>query len=280
MNAGFNAQVFTQVLNMDRSTARLATINALLKTAGVDYQRFTPIDGAALDMTDPVVTAMFDHDGWVRGHNRNPTRADIGCYLSHYRALEAFLEQNKLFGLIFEDDAAIPADFVEKVSFALDDATAWDLLKLHARHPGPLILRRAYRNDVTLCSFLVRHAGGAAYIVSRTAAEKMLKHMKPARRMIDWTYDEGHRMNLRVRTLSPMIVGLQAVPTTRDTGMDRKRSWIERQTDRPLLARWALPFRRFGDDAYRLLFNLIGDGGLRAMLLGPDQPSTNRPHTA
>jgi glycosyl transferase, family 25 len=278
MGAAFNARVFTQVLNMDRSAARLATIHGYLKAAGVEYQRFSAIDGSKLDMADPAIKAMFDLDAWVRGHHRNPTNADVGCYLSHYRALEAFLAQDKAFGLIFEDDATIPADFIEKISYALDEAEAWDILKLHVRHPGPLVLRHTYRDDVRLCSFLVRHAGGTAYIVTRAAAAKMLRHMKPARRMIDWTYDEGHRMNLRVRTIAPMIIGLQPVPTTRDTGMNRKRSWIERQSDRPLLPRWSLPFRRLGDDFYRLLFNLFGDGGLRALLLGPDQPKG--PHTA
>jgi glycosyl transferase, family 25 len=278
MSAPFNARVFTQVLNMDRSAARLATIDAYLKGAGVDYQRFSAIDGSKLDMAAPEIKAMFDLDAWVRGHHRNPTNADVGCYLSHYRALETFLTQDKPFGLIFEDDATIPADFIEKVNFALNDAEAWDILKLHVRHPGPLVLRHTYRDDVRLFSFLVRHAGGTAYIVTRSAAAKMLRHMKPARRMIDWTYDEGHRMNLRVRTIAPMIVGLQPVPTTRDTGMNRKRSWIERQSDRPLLPRWSLPFRRLGDDFYRLVFNLFGDGGLRALLLGPDQPKGR--HTA
>ena len=274
MGETFHAQVFCQVLNMDRSTARLETIDAYLKAAGVRYERFSAIDGSKLDMDDPAIKAMFDLDAWVRGHHRNPTKADIGCYLSHYRAIEAFLAQDRPFGLIFEDDAAIPADFVEKVSLAVNDAGAWDILKLHVRHPGPLVLRRTYRNDVKLCSFLVRHAGGTAYIISRAAAAKMLKHMRPARRMIDWTYDEGHRMNLRVRTLSPMIIGLQPVPTTRDTGMNRKRTWIERQADRPLAPRWSLPFRRLGDDLYRLLFNLFGDGGLRALLFGPDRRHT------
>jgi glycosyl transferase family 25 len=272
MGAPFNARVFTQVLNMDRSAARLAMIDNYLKGAGIEYQRFSAIDGSKLDMAAPEIKAMFDLDAWVRGHHRNPTNADVGCYLSHYRALEAFVAQDKPFGLIFEDDATIPADFIEKVSYALDDADAWDILKLHVRHPGPLVLRHTYRYDVRLCSFLVRHAGGTAYIVTRAAAAKMLRHMKPARRMIDWTYDEGHRMNLSVRTIAPMIIGLQPVPTTRDTGMNRKRSWIERQSDRPLLPRWSLPFRRIGDDFYRLLFNLFGDGGLRALLLGPDQP--------
>ena len=93
--ADFNARVFTQVLNMDRSTERLATIDAYLKAANVDYTRFSAIDGSKLDMGEPELKAMFDLDAWVRGHHRNPTKADIGCYLSHYRALEALLKDPK-----------------------------------------------------------------------------------------------------------------------------------------------------------------------------------------
>lgn len=256
---------------MDRSADRLATIDGLLLRAGVAYQRFPAFDGKVLDVeNDPELRRLFDLKAWVAGHHRNPTKADIGCYLSHYRAIQAFLAQGKPYGLIFEDDADIPANFIEVVSLALDDAREWDILKLHVRHPGPLVVRREYRDDVSLCSFLVRHAGGTAYLINCKAAAKMLEHMTPARRMIDWTYDEGHRMNLRVRTFSPMLVHLQPVPTTRDTNVG-KNGWLERQTDRPILPRLGLPLKRGADDAHRLIFNVFNDGGLQAMLFGPSK---------
>lgn len=268
--AAFNGQVFTQVINMDRSVDRLRTVDGFLKAAGIEYLRFSGVDGKKLDLTgDPEITRMVDLHAWVRRHHRNPTPADVGCYLSHYYAIKAFLDQDKPLGLVFEDDAAFEPDFVSVVLPAVEAAHDWDILKLHARHPGPLIVRKVYNGDVSLCSYVTKHAGGTAYMMSKAAAAKMLKHLTPAVKMIDWAHDEGHIMNLRVRTLKPEPVTLQDVASTRES-MPKKRSWIERQTDRPILPRWQLPFRRIADDAHRLWFNLFNDGGLKAMLFGPD----------
>jgi glycosyl transferase family 25 len=281
----FNELVFTQVLNMDRSTDRLAVIDGYLKAAGVEYARFSAVDGRKLDLdNDPELKRMVDLKGWVRRHHRNPSPADVGCYLSHYYAIKAFAEQAKPLGLIFEDDAAVAPDFIRLVLPAIEDCGSWDILKLHARHPGPLVERKCYGPEVSLCSYLARHAGGTAYVISHKAAAKMLKHLMPAVKMIDWAHDEGHVMNLRVRTLKPGPVTLQDVVSTRET-LKKKRSWIERQTDRPILPRWQLPFRRAADEVHRFAFNLFADGGLKAMLLGPEEsaaisPADTSPATA
>ena len=275
----FDERVFTQVINLDRSPERLRSIDRGLREAGIAYERLPAVDGRQLDLDrDPKVLRVIDRRGWMKHHHRNPTPADIGCYLSHLAALERFLAQPKGLGLIFEDDAEIAAEFLAMTWPALDDAEAWDILKLHARHPGPLIRRRIYAGAPALCSFVTRHAGATAYMISKEAAGRMLAHMIPAVKMNDWAYDEGHKMSLRVRTLATCPVRLQQVPSTieperSDGARDRtRRSWLERQTDRPLLPRWQLPFRRTADAGHRLWYNLVSDGGLRALVLGPDRP--------
>jgi glycosyl transferase family 25 len=270
--ARFGASVFTQVINLDRSPDRLATIKSYLEAAHIPFQRFSGIEGRALDLdNDAKLKPMLDLKAWVRGHHRNPTRADIGCYLSHYYALEAFLAQDKPLGLILEDDAAFAPDLIEKIIPAIDGAAAWDILRLHARHPGPLTPRVWYNNGTSLRSFVGRPAGTTAYMVNRKAAARMLKHLIPARRMIDWTFDQSHLMNLRLRALTPMPVSLQKVQSTRD-GIKPNRSWLEKQTDRPLAPRWSLPFTRTWDEVQRLVYTLFIDGGLVALIAPPAKP--------
>ncbi len=279
----FRELVFTQVINLDRSPQRLAAVDGGLSHAGLIYERLPATDGRQLDLdADPEVRRVIDRRAWRRRHHRNPTAADIGCYLSHLHALERFLGQAKPLGLIFEDDADVASDFIARVAPAVEDAASWDILKLHVRHPGPLIPRRLDRDGSVLCSFVTRHAGATAYMVTRSAAATMREHMIPAVKMNDWTYDEGHKMGLRVRTLADRPVGLQNVASTieGDRGApdgssstaEKRRSWLERQTDRPLLPRWQLPFRRAADAGHRLWYNLVSDGGLRAILLGPERP--------
>ena len=270
----FDALVQTQVINLDRSPKRLATVDRCLRRAGLTYERLPATDGRLLDLdTDPEVRRVINRKAWMRRHHRNPTAADIGCYLSHLHALDRFLAQAKPFGLIFEDDADVAPDFVADVTPAVEDSASWDILKLHVRHPGPLIPRRAYHEGPVLCSFVTRHAGATAYMVNKVSAARMRDHMVPAVKMNDWTYDEGHKMTLRVRTLARRPVTLQLVPSTieADRGAPRRRSWLERQTDRPVLPRWQLPFRRTGDAGHRLWYNLVTDGGLSAFFTGPDR---------
>ena len=266
-----NHLLFTQIINLDRSPERLAVLAAQLEGEHIAFTRFPAYDGRALDLdNDPLVTDLFDLDMWKKRHHRNPISADIGCYLSHYHALKTFLAQGKALGLILEDDAQLDAGFAATIAPAILGHKDWDILKLHARHPGPRITRRTYDNGARLCSFITKHSGATAYVVTKHAARKMLAHMEPAVKMNDWVYDEGHKMGLRVRTLNPMPVGLQAVPSTIETEsarQNKKRSWLEKHTDRPILPRWSLPFRRIGDDAHRIAYNLFWDGGLAALLL-------------
>lgn len=270
----FNRLVHTQVINLDRSPQRLATLKTFMDAAGVTFDRFPAFDGKLLDLkNDPLVTGMFDLRMWAKRHHRNPIPADVGCYLSHFKAVETFLKQDKDFGLVFEDDAVLAPDFIARVLPAIQDPGAWDILKLHARHPGPLVTRRVYSDKSRLCSFVTKHTGATGYIVNKAAAKKMLAHMVPAVRMNDWVYDEGHRMNLRVRMIAPMPVSLQNVASTIEADRDKsKRTWIEKHTDRPLLPRWSLPFRRAADDIHRVVYNLFLDGGLAAMIGGPGKP--------
>src|SRR5690606_18084863 len=124
--ARFNAQVYTQVINLDRSVDRLETVSGFLKAAGLDYVRFSAVEGRKLDMNEPEMRRLVDVKKWMRRHHRNPTPADIGCYLSHYYAIQAFLAQNKAYGLIFEDDAAFGADFIPFTAHALQNSEDWD----------------------------------------------------------------------------------------------------------------------------------------------------------
>lgn len=264
-----NTQVSTQIINLDRSPERLALIAADLDGLGIAWTRLPAVDGRLLDVDrDPRVISGFDLVRWRTSHHRNPIATEIGCFLSHLAALRAFLASPRRFGLIFEDDARLDRHGPAAIAAALDDAGSWDILKLHARHPGPLIARRRY-DAATLASFVLKPAGATAYIVSRAAAERMLGHMTPAFRPYDWMFDEGHRMRLKVRILSPMPVRLAETQSTIEAMRVKRRDFIGRQTDRPLAPRWALPFRRAADDVRRIAYNLLDDGGLVALARSP-----------
>lgn len=76
------------VINLDRRTDRMEKLDAQLKELNIEYERFSAVDGKALDIS--------------------PIRAGT---LSHYQVLEQSDEKKVL---ILEDDALFCEDFNEK----------------------------------------------------------------------------------------------------------------------------------------------------------------------
>lgn len=102
----------TFVINLDRSTGRLASISHHLADRGIEWERWPAVDGR--DITD------YDFDGWRAAHpGYNPTRSSdiairgwLGCLASH-RSLAAHIASTWDGGpvLVLEDDARLRPDW-------------------------------------------------------------------------------------------------------------------------------------------------------------------------
>src|SRR5882672_7262291 len=91
------------LVNLDRSVDRLRSAAEQLDGVGIDWQRISAIDGRA----QGDASAHCDKETFARHVGRNVTGGEISVYLSHTKALRAFLESPKLFALVFEDDFSI-----------------------------------------------------------------------------------------------------------------------------------------------------------------------------
>jgi len=111
---------------------------------GVDalpvLKRFIGVDGKTLNVrTDeriPLITKRNILANQRRSHEDLDTMGGVGCALSHIGVWEWMVENNAPLCLIFEDDAAVPAQFVPQVnqlieqSPTLQDLNKWDLFVL------------------------------------------------------------------------------------------------------------------------------------------------------
>ena len=75
-------------INLDRSPDRRAHMESHLGAHNLAMERIAGIDGHALSDNTPGV----DRALYRRCHGRNIRPGEIGCYLSHLRALEVFLQ--------------------------------------------------------------------------------------------------------------------------------------------------------------------------------------------
>lgn len=118
----------TYLINLDRSHDRLETMQHEFDKHQITYQRISAVDARELDK----------HTFRLRNkYNRNLVPGEIGCYLSHVKALQTFLASDNLFALIIEDDAVLCNDFkriIEEYLSAynqLPEKNKWDVLKLY-----------------------------------------------------------------------------------------------------------------------------------------------------
>ena len=95
------------VINLDRRTDRMEKLDTQLQELGIQYERFSAIDGKNLEI-DPIVAGNQ----------------------SHLKVLQKYLQQRVL---ILEDDALFVNDFQAKFDEAIQHLPAdWDILYLGA----------------------------------------------------------------------------------------------------------------------------------------------------
>lgn len=141
------------LINLDRSADRLASAQSQLETAGIGVQRISGVDGKILT---PEQYAQCDQDKARRYMGRPVVDGEIGCYLSHLRALETFLRSDAKYAIIFEDDMRLAEDFnpvIETLIDRLDQtATPWDVVNISSPE------RKFYRKMADIGSRELRHA--------------------------------------------------------------------------------------------------------------------------
>ena len=105
------------VINLDRSTERLELISSQLSNQKINVKRIPAIDGIELNIDKEADDSMCKSE---MGRSIQP--GEVGCFLSHIKALETFISSKS-------DIAAIDAADLNSPSILLTDADK-DLLEI------------------------------------------------------------------------------------------------------------------------------------------------------
>jgi GR25 family glycosyltransferase involved in LPS biosynthesis len=95
------------------------------------FERFEGINGKLLDIKNDDRVSLRTKRNILyqkrRDHEDLDTPGGVGCYLSHYSCWKKFLETEKQYLLILEDDAIIPDDFLPRLENAMEDLNEEDV---------------------------------------------------------------------------------------------------------------------------------------------------------
>ena len=211
------------VINLDRSVDRLERFTKDFEAFPIPFLRVSGIEGK--DLTIPIedydAFMFFMHTG------RDASPGEIGCYLSHLKALKMFLESGKEFALICEDDAMPAPECYEAIEQMIAHSETWDMLRcVIAGHAGSqrksfpyLPLTPNYSLSTTITGVVT----ATAYIVNRRAAEILVRKLVPMTNLYDTALFLG-RMEIKEATIFPycMLLSEDDKNSTVGRGLKRK----------------------------------------------------------
>ena len=201
------------VINLDRDAERMASIRANLDALGMPFERLPAVMGKDVPEWEKLVDVPAY--AW-RNRLDMPRAGEVGCYLSHLKAMETFLKTDAPWCVILEDDVEVlPA--CADVLRSLAEKDDWDLVKLFNFHSGMPVKKRALGGGHRLVAHLTRTTSSAAYVVNRRAAESLVKSMRPITEQVDHALDRPWETGLRTRGVRPMPVVLAPVAHTTST---------------------------------------------------------------
>ena len=233
------------VINLDRDVERMASLAGSLRGLNLTYVRVSAVLGKEVPDWEKLVDVKLYG---ARNRLPMPRPGEVGCYLSHLKAMEEFLRTDAPWCVILEDDVEVRPECVEVLA-ALGQKDDWDLVKLFCFHAGLPVRKRALTPTHHLVVHLTRTTSSAAYAVNRRAAETLLKSMRPITEQVDHALERPWETGLRVRGVRPLPVALAPVAATTTIGYDdrSRRRLSLRRAVRLFLSRTGKEIRRFAN---------------------------------
>ena len=194
------------LINLDRSPDRLATASRHFSDAGIPFQRIAGFDASKEDVSH----IQIDQAAFTKIHGRKSIRkGEIGVYQSHLRAIHTFLETDKDFAIILEDDALPLPQTIASIQQLIAWESDWDLVPLfHFHSGGPVTLQQS--DNLKLTVHLAHISSAAAYMINRRAAQVLINHMAVQKACVDHALFENWAHGLRLRGIVPMAMQLSA----------------------------------------------------------------------
>ena len=140
--------------------------------SGFEIIRVEALDGGAIDQKD---WRNFDKTAFERRKGRTALPGEYGCYQSHLKALQAFVDSNRPHCVILEDDILPGADSAARVNALLEAMPQFDVIRLASHRTAYFIQYAASSEGDDIGRTVFGPQGSAAaYLVSREGAQKIL----------------------------------------------------------------------------------------------------------
>jgi glycosyl transferase, family 25 len=252
----------TLLINLDRSTDRLAQMQREFQRVGLAFERFPGVNGTDLP---PSIRPYFCN---AAGRIVSPLQpGEIGCYASHLSVWQRVAAgTHGAVVLVCEDDIVLPDDLASLIDAAVAVAPeGWDMIRLSSPSAHPMLTVAPLEGERRLVRYWREPAFAGAYLVSRRGAGKLLK-TGTRRKPVDIDIARPWAFGIELYGVSPVPVLQPEVPSpTEDMGGRahrlHRRNRIFRRPSFNKIGRLAYNLQTFGWRQW--LAYLIAAGGRR-----------------
>lgn len=197
-------------INLERDAERRERMDAELARADIPGERFDAVWWALLDPTiqDQLYSARLN----AQQYYQPLVNGEKGCYASHIFAWRKLLNSDAPALVVLEDDVSLEPGFLQVLQAIARLPQNWDMIKLMGR-PGREKVRS--RQDLIPGHDLIRYSRvpsfTAAYVISKSGAQKMLQTRVPFGRPIDIDLRFWWENGMRIAGIHPPVVTLDDI---------------------------------------------------------------------
>ncbi|WP_210797728.1 glycosyltransferase family 25 protein [Pseudoalteromonas ostreae] len=173
------------LINLARSTERLANSQRQLAAHGLSFERIDAIDGAMLTQAQKEIN--YSPSLNKQTYHYPLSAGQIGCYLSHRKAWQTIVDRKLDYAIVLEDDFILDSSIDSAIKNIEQLPFAWQLIKLSAYQNRTRKI--AYQVPLQFEQKLVIHkklmTGCCASAISYQGAKQLLAATKTFARPVD-----------------------------------------------------------------------------------------------
>ena len=239
------------VINLDRSKKRMSEFSEAFNGTNLKVKRIAAVDGNLIN-----IKSFADDNLCRKKMGRSIQPGEVGCFLSHKKALEIFLSTDLEYAIVFEDDA-IPKDGFRDTIESLIEKFLENNKKTAAINLGAVDFKYSsgvlpIKNNIVRCAHrFPMLATGVLW--TRSGAKKFLENAS----VVTMPYDNFLRFLFSgtnsVFSLQPPIIHSSGIESDIEARNDSKR----RSTQNRSKYYFFIKQRRIFRDKFRALIALI-----------------------
>lgn len=178
MNTQTNPSVIWLAVNLESAADRRERLLRQARAAGIGLRLVTAYAGKDLSEGDK---AGYDRARRLQEFSRDLTPNEIGCVLSHLKALREFVETGAPYAVIMEDDVVFSPEMKEGIDYIVHRTAGWQVLKLFSRRGKTVDITPSSAPADAPVRFIFPkkiYWATVAILYTREAAEWVLEHCR------------------------------------------------------------------------------------------------------